>query len=106
MFAVVSPMVRVSGIPPARTQFTRTPAGPNSVAKVRLSASTAPQTAVIPDMYGMNCPVRLAKRNTMAPRPRGNMCRAAAREMRNCEPTIRVRGNANRSHEMVVDGVA
>ena len=74
--------------------------------KVRLSASTAPQAAVIPDMYGMNCPVRLAERNTMAPRPRGTMCRAAARAVRNCEPTIRFSGNVNRSYEMVMDGMA
>src|SRR5262245_58376285 len=104
--ASVSWIVRVSGMPPDRTQFTRTPAGPNSAASERVIASRAPQAAVIPAMNGTKPPLRLAERITIAPRPCAAMRRAATRAVRNCEPTMSLSGRRNVSRGRCTDGVA
>ncbi len=81
--SVVSWMVRVSGFAAVRRQTTLTPAGPSSMAMVRVRFSTAPKAAPMPDVPGPCGRAGLPVRKTITPEPCLSICRAALRAVMN-----------------------
>jgi hypothetical protein len=88
-------MVRVSAIPIERTQTTRTPAGPSSVARHLVRDSIAPYALPIAAVFGESPREGVADRKSRTPDRCLSRCLAADLAVMNCDRTIVSKGNMN-----------